>query len=69
MLGAELRQVREQRGLSLRELSAVCGLSPEAISAIERGRRYPTLHSLECLAEALEVTILIGPNETILERG
>jgi transcriptional regulator with XRE-family HTH domain len=68
MLGAELRQAREKRGLSVRELARAAGLSAEAVSAIERGQRYPSLRTLECLAAALQITIVIGPEETILER-
>jgi len=66
-LGAELRRIRERRGLTVRELAIRAGLSAEAVSAIERGVRYPSLHSLECLAQALEIRVVIGPSETILE--
>jgi transcriptional regulator with XRE-family HTH domain len=68
MLGAELRQVREDQGLTVRQLANRSGLSVEAVSAIERGARYPSFRSLECLASALRVCIVIGPEETILER-
>lgn len=67
MLGAELRQVREGRGLGIRELARLAGLSYEAVSAIERGVRYPSLQTLERLAGALRIRIVIGPDETILE--
>lgn len=68
MLGDELRQAREREGLSVREAARLAGLSAEAVSAIERGQRYPSLRTLECLAQALQITIVIGPDETILER-
>ena len=67
MLGRELCLVREQRGLSIRELASRAGVSHEAISAIERGIRYPSLQTLEALAPALDINIIIGPDETIVE--
>lgn len=56
-VGRRIRALREQRGLSLRALSARCGLSSNAISLIERGENSPTVSSLHLLAEALEVSI------------
>jgi transcriptional regulator with XRE-family HTH domain len=40
------------------------GLSTEAVSAVERGGRYPSLDTLERLAAALEFTAVIGPDRT-----
>ena len=67
MLGADLKRVRERRSLSVRELASITGLSHEAVSAIERGARYPSLQTLEALAGALHIHIIIGPDETIVE--
>lgn len=67
MLGGEIRSVREARGLSIREAAEHAGLSAEALSAVERGARYPSLHTLELLAAALDVRFIIGPDETIIE--
>jgi transcriptional regulator with XRE-family HTH domain len=67
MLGRELCDARERRGLSIRELSAESAVSREAISAIERGDRYPSLQTLEALAHALNISVIIGPDETVVE--
>lgn len=56
-VGAKLRTLREQRGLSLRELAERCDLSFNAISRIERGDNSPTVSTLHQLATALEVSI------------
>jgi transcriptional regulator with XRE-family HTH domain len=56
-VGARLRIMREQRGLSLRELAEQCGLSFNAISRIERGENSPTVSTLHQLATALNVSI------------
>lgn len=67
MLGKDLSLIRERRGLSIRDLSAESGVSREAISAIERGVRYPTLQALEALCHVLDISVIIGPNETVIE--
>lgn len=56
-VGARLRSMREQRGLSLRVLAERSGLSINAISLIERGENSPTVSSLHHLADGLDVNI------------
>lgn len=55
-LGAKLRRLREQKGLTLNELSRRSGVSLAHISEIERGRSTASLKTLEKLAAALEVS-------------
>lgn len=49
----ELRRLRTQAGLSQSALAERAGLSPEAISLLERGRRSPRLTTIRLLATAL----------------
>lgn len=56
-VGQKIRELRGQRGLSLRALAAGCGLSINAISRIERGENSPTVSTLHRLATALDVPI------------
>ncbi|HSE08265.1 MAG TPA: helix-turn-helix domain-containing protein [Nocardioidaceae bacterium] len=54
---ALLRRLRERAGLSQQELADRAGLTPHAISALERGTRTrPYPHTVRSLAEALEVS-------------
>lgn len=55
--GRQLRQWRESRGLSLRELAARCGVGASAISEMERGQRRPHPRTIRKLAAALDVAI------------
>jgi predicted ATPase/DNA-binding XRE family transcriptional regulator len=56
-LGTVLRALREEAGLSQEELAERAGLSPHAISALERGTRTrPYPHTLRSLAIALDLT-------------
>lgn len=56
-VGERIRELREGRGYSLRELAELSGLSINAISRIERGENSPTVASLHQLANALAVPI------------
>lgn len=56
-LGAMLRELRTQRGLSVRTLAARVGFSPSFISQIEADGASPSIASLEKIAAALGVTL------------
>jgi transcriptional regulator with XRE-family HTH domain len=56
-VGARVRVLREQRGLSMRALAELCDLSPNAISLMERGLTSPNVSTLHRLAVALQVHI------------
>jgi transcriptional regulator with XRE-family HTH domain len=57
-----LQYLREQKRISRRVLSELCGLNPDAVRRYERGEAEPTLHSLVAIAEFFEVTVdyLVG---------
>lgn len=67
MIGAEIRTLREKRGLGQRQVADHAGISLSSIKAIENGERYPTLRTLEALADCLQMTVTITPAETIVE--
>ncbi len=56
-----LRRQRNQRRLTLEMLSAKVGMSPQHLSEIESGKRDPRLSSIERMAEAMGMTVLIVP--------
>ncbi|MFP4017064.1 MAG: helix-turn-helix domain-containing protein [Halanaerobiales bacterium] len=56
-LGNVLKELRKDRGLTLRELGKEAGVSATLISDIENGRYYPSLKTLSKLSNALEVKI------------
>ena len=53
--GTRLKQFREQRGLTLKQVSMVSGLSIGFISQVERDQTDPSLASLKKLATALDI--------------
>lgn len=54
--GKIIRHLRQQRKLSLAELSSMSGLSVSYISEIERGVKQPSLDTVDKLAKALNVS-------------
>ena len=56
-VGSRLRELRTERGKSMRALARLSGLSTNALSMIERGKTSPSVSTLHKLAEALEVPI------------
>jgi transcriptional regulator with XRE-family HTH domain len=56
-VGQLLKQLREERGISMRELSRRSGLSANALSMIERGLTSPSVSTLYRLTDALNVPI------------
>ena len=61
LIPAFLRRQRNQRRLTLEMLSAKVGMSPHHLSEIESGKRDPRLSSIERMAEAMGMTVLIVP--------
>jgi transcriptional regulator with XRE-family HTH domain len=56
-IAARLKELREERGLSMRALAQKSGLSANALSMIERGRSSPSVSTLYKIADALGVPI------------
>ena len=63
LIPAFLRRQRNQRRLTLENLSAKVGMSPQHLSEIESGKRDPRLSSIERMAEAMGMTVLIVREE------
>lgn len=52
-----LREAREQRQLSLRDLADLCGVSAASISRLENGFENVTLDLMRSLTDALQLDI------------
>jgi len=55
--GSKLRQLREEKNISLRELAKKIGVSGAFLSDIELGRRFPSLDKIELLANEIGVPV------------
>jgi len=56
-LGLQVRELREGRGLSLRQLATRAGVSAPMLSQVERGETSPTLSIAEKIADGLELSL------------
>jgi transcriptional regulator with XRE-family HTH domain len=56
-MGDRLRQARLARGLSLRGLAELLGVSPSLISQVETGRAKPSVNTLYALANELGISL------------
>lgn len=56
-LGQKIRELREKKDLSLRELAREIQVSAAFLSDIELGRRYPSDNILLSLSEKLEISV------------
>ena len=56
-LGKKIRELREKKDLSLRELAKRLNLSAAFLSDIELGRRFPSDEVLENIAGALDISV------------
>jgi transcriptional regulator with XRE-family HTH domain len=63
-VGRRLRQLREERKMSMRALARESGLSANALSMIERGKTSPSVSTLYKLATALGLPITAFFQET-----
>lgn len=54
-VGANLRRIRRERGLSQEALAFECGLHRTYVSGVERGIRNPTVVVLDKIATTLDV--------------
>ncbi|NJN66180.1 MAG: helix-turn-helix transcriptional regulator [Chloroflexaceae bacterium] len=55
--GEKLRKLREQRGMSLRELSQVFGFDKAHLNKLELGKKKPHADLLLQIAEYFEVSL------------
>lgn len=56
-IGENIRRIRRERGLTLKQLGEAVGVSEAYIRAYEKGRRYPKYKSLVKIAKALDVSV------------
>ena len=66
-LGQDVRRLRQQRGITLKRLAQLSGLSDRFLIEVEKGKANPSIMSLVSLADALQTTLtalLSSDNQT-----
>jgi transcriptional regulator with XRE-family HTH domain len=66
-IGERVKRVREHKGLQLNDLAKRVGISPSALSQIEKAKTFPSIITLKLIADNLQTTVgeLIGENESL----
>ncbi len=66
-LGERIKKRREYLKMQLNDLAKKVGISPSALSQIEKAKAFPSLTTLKNISENLITTVgeLIGENETL----
>lgn len=66
-IGERIKKKREQLNLQLNELAVKIGISPSALSQIEKAKSFPSIFTLKTIADKLHTTVgeLIGENESL----
>ncbi len=54
LFGKRLRQLRDEKGITQEQLGEAAGLTPQQVSAIERGKHGPQFDHLEKMAQKLQ---------------
>ena len=68
-LAIMLARLREERGLSQRDLAKITGIKQPQIARIEKGSQMPTLETLWRLADALNAQVVLGPHRQVIIRA
>ena len=56
-VGQRIREVRLDRGITLRGLARVVGVSPSLVSQIETGKSQPSVSTLYAITKALDISV------------
>jgi transcriptional regulator with XRE-family HTH domain len=68
-IGARIRKIRKERGLSIAELARGANLSPSFISQAERDMTMPSVRTLNRLAEVLQIDVQELLGESAAQNG
>lgn len=56
-IGNNIRNIRKEKGLTLKQIADIMGCSPQLISQYESGKRQPKLETIKKIAVALECQV------------
>ncbi|MBV5343778.1 helix-turn-helix transcriptional regulator, partial [bacterium] len=56
-IGERVKRIREHKGLQLNDLAKRVGISPSALSQIEKAKTFPSIITLKLIADNLQTTV------------
>lgn len=57
-IGTRIKSLREQSGISSRQLALISGLAPSYVHDIEHNKSNPTLEKLQAICKALNISLI-----------
>lgn len=66
-IGQQIREMREQRGLSIAQLARQAGISQAALGSYERGDRRAPIHQLDKVLAVLDAQLAVVPRGMDIE--
>lgn len=57
LLGKRIKEIRKQKGFTQEQLAEMIDIETGSLSAIESGRHYPSLPTLEKIANSLNIEL------------
>lgn len=68
--GKQFKEIREYKGLSLRDIANYCDVSPQLIGQIEQGKKYFTDNNYQQIIDAMNLASAAKQNGTLIkEKG
>ena len=64
--GQQFREIREYKGLSLRDVAKFCNVSPQLIGQIEQGKKVFTDNNYQQIIDAMNLATVAKANGKIL---
>ena len=56
-LGANIKRIREEKGMTQQELASLCNFEKSNMSRLEAGNTNPTIYTLYKVAQALKIDL------------
>lgn len=65
--GIRIKEIRQQKGLTQKQLGDMCGMADSAIRRYENGKANPKIETLQKIADALEIPLILLVEDDFLD--
>lgn len=65
--GLKIKEIRQRKGLTQKQLGELCGMADSAIRRYENGNANPKIETLQKIADALEVPLIFLVEDDLLD--
>lgn len=65
--GLKIKEIRQQKGLTQKQLGDICGMADSAIRRYENGKANPKIETLQKIADALETPLIFFVEDDLFD--